>query len=466
MPPRPLLAALLLVLTLWCLLFVSVWVWPQLRVPPSFARANMSTSFVPVTPESDFPIQNLPYGVFSTKTNDKKRVGVAIGEFVLDLSVIATEGLFEGFDAGCFNEPALNSFMAQGSKAWATARATIQKLLSADVPTLRDNAELRQKALIPMQNVIMHLPAKIGDYTDFYSSREHATNVGVMFRGKDNALQPNWLHLPVGYHGRASSVVVSGTNLRRPRGQLQADRADPSKGSVYGPCRILDYELEMAFFVGPSNNLGDPISIDKAEEHIFGVVLMNDWSARDIQKWEYVPLGPFGAKNFGTTISPWVVTLAALEPFRATPSFGPEQQPAPLPYLFDANYAKGTYDIKLDVALKPENDTESYVITKSNFRNMYWNMKQQLAHHTVTGCNMQPGDLLASGTISGQTDDSLGSMLELSWQGTREIPLGSSGQVRKFIQDGDTISVKGYCQGNGYRIGFGPCEGKILPAHE
>ncbi|KAJ0399214.1 hypothetical protein P43SY_001880 [Pythium insidiosum] len=474
--PRPWLALLTLAAAAAvALLCLSSWLQPPPTAAPprwmpvespSSKRRKMLSSFVPVAADSDFPIQNLPYGVFSTKTNDKTRVGVAIGDFVLDLSVIAAEGLFEGFDAACFDEPALNAFMEQGSKAWATARATIQKLLSADVPTLRDNEELKKKALIPMQNVIMHLPAKIGDYTDFYSSREHATNVGIMFRGKDNALQPNWLHLPVGYHGRASSVVVSGTDVRRPRGQLQADKADPSKGSIYGACRVLDYELEVAFFVGRGNDLGDSIDVNKAEEHIFGVVLMNDWSARDIQKWEYVPLGPFGAKNFATTISPWVVPLAALEPFRCEPSFGPVQDPAPLPYLQDKNYARGTYDIKLEVAIRPQDDANnSYVITKSNLRNMYWNMKQQLAHHTVSGCNMQPGDLLGSGTISGQTDDSLGSMLELSWQGTRDIALGASGKTRKFIQDGDTVEVRGWCQGDGYRIGFGTCDGKVLPAH-
>ncbi|KAF4321538.1 hypothetical protein BBO99_00009099 [Phytophthora kernoviae] len=424
-------------------------------------------SFVPVAPDCDFPIQNLPYGIFSTKTNDKKRVGVAIGDFVLDLSVVEMEGHFEGFDAACFHDPTLNRFMAQGPKAWATTRSTIQHLLSADVPTLRDNEDAKQRALIPMENVRMHLPARVGDYTDFYSSREHATNVGVMFRGKDNALQPNWLHLPVGYHGRSSSIVVSGTNFRRPCGQLQADKADSSKGSVYGPCRVLDFELEMAFFVGPPNNLGDPIPMSKAEDHIFGVVLMNDWSARDIQKWEYVPLGPFGSKNFATTISPWVVPLAALDPFRCEPSFGPVQKdPTPLPYISDPSYARGTYDIKLQVSIKPEDANQAYPVTTSNFRNMYWNMKQQLVHHTVTGCNMQPGDLLGSGTISGQTDDNLGSMLELSWQGSREVTLGDSGATRKFLQDGDTVAITGFCQGDGYRIGFGPCEGKILPAHQ
>uniref|UniRef100_M4B5L4 Fumarylacetoacetase n=1 Tax=Hyaloperonospora arabidopsidis (strain Emoy2) TaxID=559515 RepID=M4B5L4_HYAAE len=348
--------------------------------------------------------------------------------------------------------------MAQGSKVWSRARATIQRLLSADEPILRDNDALRQRALIPMDDVQMHLPAKVGDYTDFYSSREHATNVGRMFRGEDNALQPNWLHLPVGYHGRASSIVTSGTDVRRPSGQLQVDVKDPSKGSKHGPCRVLDYELEMAS-IGHEQRF-------VYQDHIFGVVLMNDWSARDIQKWEYIPLGPFGSKNFATTISPWVVPLAALEPFRCEPSFGPAQKdPVPLAYISDPNYARGTYDINLKVSVKPEDSEQAYTVTKSNFRNMYWNMKQQLVHHTVTGCNMQPGDLLGSGTISGSTDESMGSMLELSWQGTREVALGDSGLTRKFLQDGDTVAITGFCQGHGYRIGFGSCEGKILPAH-
>ncbi|ETW10362.1 fumarylacetoacetase [Aphanomyces invadans] len=426
-------------------------------------KAKTEASFVDVSPNSDFPIQNLPYGIFSTREDpEHKRVGVAIGDLVLDLSVIAAEGHFN-FDASFFAEPTLNSFMAAGKTTWDAARATIKRLLSVDEPTLRDNADLRSRALVNQADVIMHLPAHIGDYTDFYSSREHATNVGIMFRGKDNALQPNWLHLPVGYHGRASTVVVSGTDIRRPRGQLQADNKDPSKGSVFGPCRLLDIELEIGFFTGPGNNLGDAIDINDAEKHIFGVVLMNDWSARDIQKWEYVPLGPFGAKNFGTTISPWVVTLAALEPFRTEPSFGPVQDPEPLPYLLDANYSKGTYDIALEVDLKPENGDYA-VISKSNYRYMYWNMKQQLVHHTITGCSMKPGDLLGSGTISGKAEDSFGSMLELSWQGTKDIPI-ANGETRKFLKDGDTINIRGFAQGNGYRIGFGDCLGKIIPAH-
>ncbi|OQS03629.1 fumarylacetoacetase [Thraustotheca clavata] len=424
--------------------------------------SKIETSFIPVEATSDFPIQNLPYGIFSTRdAPNNKRAGVAIGDFVLDLSVVASH--FKGFDANCFSEPSLNTFMGLGKQAWDSARATIKKLLSVDEATLRDNAALRVRALIPMANVFMHLPAQIGDYTDFYSSREHATNVGIMFRGKDNALQPNWLHLPVGYHGRSSSVIVSGTDIRRPCGQVQADKANPNLGSVFSPCRILDIELEMGFFVGPGNKLGEPISIDQADDHIFGFVLMNDWSARDIQKWEYVPLGPFGAKNFGTTISPWVVPLAALEPFRTEPSFGPEQKPAPLPYLLDKNYSRGTYDIELVVDLTPENG-KAATISTSNYKNMYWNPKQQLVHHTVTGCNMNPGDLLGSGTISGEAQNSFGSLLELSWQGTRDIQI-ADGETRKFLKDGDSINIRGFCQGQGYRIGFGDCKGKILPAH-
>ncbi|XP_070353293.1 fumarylacetoacetase isoform X4 [Equus asinus] len=309
------------------------------------------------------------------------------------------------------------------------------------------------------------LPAKPGsemtrsfgssDYTDFYSSWQHATNVGIMFRGKENALVPNWLHLPVGYHGRASSVVVSGTPIRRPVGQM---RPDDSKPPVYGACKLLDIELEMAFFVGPGNKFGEPIPISKAHEHIFGMVLMNDWSARDIQKWEYVPLGPFLGKSFGTTISPWVVPMDALMPF-AVPNL--EQDPRPLPYLrHDQPY---TFDINLSVALKGEGMSQPATICRSNFKHMYWTMLQQLAHHSVNGCNLRPGDLLASGTISGPEPESFGSMLELSWKGTKVIELGN-GHTRTFLLDGDEVIITGHCQGDGYRIGFGQCAGKVLPA--
>ncbi|NNE36142.1 MAG: fumarylacetoacetase, partial [Rhodothermales bacterium] len=318
---------------------------------------------------------------------------------------------------------------------------------------LRDDAELREKVLVPQSSVTMELPAEIGDYTDFYSSREHATNVGTMFRGKENALQPNWLHLPVGYHGRASSVVVSGTDVVRPSGQLKPDDGPP----IYGASRLLDYELEMGFFVGTGNPLGTQIPISHAADHIFGMVIVNDWSARDIQKWEYVPLGPFLGKSFGTTISPWVVTLEALEPFRRE---GPVQDPKPLPYLVSpGRYA---YDVELEVTLQTD-EGQSMVVTRSNSRHLYWDVVQQLAHHTVNGCNTRPGDLMGSGTISGSTEESFGSLLERTWRGSKPLTF-PDGQTRTFIQDGDAVVMTGWAQGDGYRVGFGKAEGKVLPA--
>uniref|UniRef100_A0A5F7ZA43 Fumarylacetoacetase n=1 Tax=Macaca mulatta TaxID=9544 RepID=A0A5F7ZA43_MACMU len=457
-------------------------------------------SFIPVAEDSDFPIHNLPYGVFSTRGDPRLRIGVAIGDQILDLSVI--KHLFTGpvlsKHQDVFNQPVLNSFMGLGQAAWKEARVFLQNLLSVSQARLRDDTELRKRAFISQASAMMHLPATIGDYTDFYSSRQHATNVGIMFRDKENALMPNWLHLPVGYHGRASSIVVSGTPIRRPMGQM---KPDDSKPPVYGACKLLDMELEMqfhcffimapsavlkcrlvslaqedcdvpngenmrvsklhsgkAFFVGPGNRLGEPIPISKAHEHIFGMVLMNDWSARDIQKWEYVPLGPFLGKSFGTTISPWVVPMDALMPF-AVPN--PKQDPRPLPYLcHDRPY---TFDINLSVALKGEGMSQAATICKSNSKYMYWTMLQQLTHHSVNGCNLRPGDLLATGTISGPEPESFGSMLELSWKGTKPISLGN-GQTRKFLLDGDEVIITGYCQGDGYRIGFGQCAGKVLPA--
>ncbi|XP_069842840.1 fumarylacetoacetase [Dendropsophus ebraccatus] len=414
-------------------------------------------SFIPVDPDSDFPIQNLPYGIFSTENEPRHRIGVAIGDQILDLSVI--RHLFHGpalsGKQDVFLEPTLNSFMALGRNAWREARQCLQHLLSATEPALRDNKELRARAFVPQSVAKLHLPASIGDYTDFYSSRDHATNVGIMFRGKENALMPNWLHLPVGYHGRASSVVISGTPVKRPKGQI---RPSDDKPPIFDASKLLDIELEMAFFVGPGNDLGKPIPIDKADEHIFGMVLMNDWSARDIQKWEYVPLGPFLSKNFSTTISPWVVPMDALMPF-VLPN--PVQDPAPLPYLRDrSNY---TFNINLSVCLQGDGMKEPATICRSNFKYMYWTMKQQLAHHTVTGCNVRPGDLLASGTISGPDPESFGSMLELSWRGAKPIDLGN-GQTRTFLRDGDTVVLRGYCQGEGYRVGFGECSGTIQPA--
>ncbi|CAN7984030.1 unnamed protein product [Ixodes hexagonus] len=453
-----------LALAAW-LVPLSLLVYAALRSPPtpvfpepaSFAA---TMSFVPIAEGSDFTYENLPYGIFSTPTNKKPRPGVAIGDYILDLSVI--KHFFSGphlkNSQHVFEEPSLNSFMGLGRPAWLEARQVIQKLLSKNEPVLKDDVALKAKALVPMSQATMHLPAQIGEcgYTDFYSSLEHATNVGIMFRGKDNALMPNWKHLPVGYHGRASSVVVSGTPIRRPNGQT---RPDDSKPPVFGPCRLMDFELEMAFFVGPASSLGDPIPVQTAENHIFGMVLMNDWSARDIQKWEYVPLGPFTAKNLGTTISPWVVTLEALEAFRCpnTP-----QDPAPMPYLLHKD--NFNFDINLEVTIKPKDSNDSTVVSKSNFKHMYWTMKQQLAHHSVTGCNMQPGDLLGSGTISGPTEDSYGSMLELCWKGTKQVPL-KNGETRTFLKDWDEVVIKGYCQANGKRVGFGECKGVVLPAH-
>lgn len=415
-------------------------------------------SFIAVNPDNHFPIENLPYGVFSTPENNRHRIGVAIGDQILDLSVI--KHLFNGpilkNNQNVFEEPIINSFMELGQPAWTEARNRLKCILSVEEPVLKDDAALRAKAFVPQSKAEMHLPARIGDYTDFYSSKNHAYNVGCMFRGPENALMPNWTHLPVGYHGRASSVVISGTPIRRPNGQT---RPDETKPPVFGPCRLMDMELEMAFFVGgPSTMLGSNIPIQETEDHVFGMVVMNDWSARDIQKWEYVPLGPFLAKNLGTSISPWIVTMDALKPF-VTENI--KQEPSPLPYLQHGdNY---NFNINLDVHLKVPEVSDPVLISKSNFKYMYWTMKQQLAHHTITGCNVNAGDLMGSGTISGTTPDSFGSMLELCWKGTKPVDLGN-GATRKFLQDGDEVIMTGYCQGDGYKVGFGTCTGKIIPA--
>ncbi|XP_058792315.1 fumarylacetoacetase [Phymastichus coffea] len=412
-------------------------------------------SFIEYSPECEFPIQNLPYGIFSTANDPKKRIGVAIGDKILDLSAISDffTGPLLASKQHVFHQDSLNEFMSLGRPSWIEARQTLQSLLSIENGTLQQ-ADIRSKAFVSQEKATMHLPARIGDYTDFYSSIHHATNVGIMFRDKDNALMPNWKYLPVGYHGRASSVVVSGTSIRRPRGQtLPVEGATP----VYGPCRLMDFELEVAFFVGgPPTDLGDTLSASRARDHIFGLVTMNDWSARDIQKWEYVPLGPFTAKNLGTTISPWVVTLEALEPF-AVPNM--TQDPQPFPYLRHRDSC--SYDIKLEVDIKGPTGVVT-TVTRSNYKYMYWTMQQQLAHHTVTGCNINPGDLMASGTISGETSDSYGSLLELCWKGTQPVPM-NDGSTRKFLQDGDEVCIRGFCEGDGYRIGFGQCTGKLLP---
>jgi fumarylacetoacetase len=405
-------------------------------------------SFVEYDETSHFPIQNLPLGIF--EEGGSTRAGVRIGEMVLDLALLEQRGFFPSLPE-LFNAGTLNRFLAMGRPAWSEVRATVSRLLQDDEAELRDNADLRSKALIPAAEVAMRMPVAIGDYTDFYSSREHATNVGIMFRGIENALMPNWLHLPVAYHGRSSSVVLSGTPIRRPKGQV---KADDQENPVLTASRLLDFELEMGFFIGPGSELGQPIPVHSASEHIFGMVLVNDWSARDVQKWEYQPLGPFTAKNFATSISPWVVPLEALAPFRCP---GPEQQPHPLPYL----QTRGdlSYDIRLEVFLQNSR------ISRSNFKYMYWNIRQQLAHHTVSGCNVRPGDLMASGTISAPDEEGYGSLLELSWKGTKAIRL-ENGEQRKFLQDGDTVTVTGWCQGQGYRVGFGEVTGQILPALE
>jgi fumarylacetoacetase len=414
-------------------------------------------SFIPVADDSHFPIQNLPFGVFSPTPQDHPRVGVRIGDFVLDLSVIEDAGMLAdaGLPWATFSHPVLNPFMEQDPGRRRAARLLIHGLLRETEPTLRDDAVMRGRALLPADSVTMRLPVAVRDYTDFYSSKEHATNVGIMFRGKDNALMPNWLELPVGYHGRASSLVVSGTDVVRPWGQvLPADAEKPE----FSPCRLMDFELEMGFFVGHPTRQGEAVDAADAMDHIFGMVLVNDWSARDIQKWEYQPLGPFNSKNFATSISPWVVTMDALAPFRCP---APEQDPAPLDYLREPD--RHSYDINLEVDIKAEEDTETLKVCESNFRYLYWTMAQQLTHHTSTGCNISSGDLMASGTISGPAKGSFGSMLEITWRGTEPITLPGGGE-RKFLADGDTVIMNAFCQGPGYRIGFGDVSGKILPA--
>jgi fumarylacetoacetase len=412
-------------------------------------------SFIPVDPTSDFPIQNLPYGVFSAKDGLAPRVGVAIGDYVLDLWELEQDCRLPVRDLGVFLAPTLNPFMALGPKLWSETRARISELLRHDNPELRDNPALRERALVPMAQVTLHMPIAVSGYTDFYSSKEHATNVGVMFRGKDNALQPNWLHMPIGYNGRASTVVVSGTRVRRPRGQLKPPGADAPS---FGPCKRLDFELEMGVVVGQPSAMGEMLTEAQAENMIFGFVLLNDWSARDIQQWEYVPLGPFQAKAFATSISPWVVTREALEPFRL---HGPAQEPAPLAYL--RQQQPNNYDLELDVALRAAPMNEGLRICRTNFKYMYWSSVQQLVHHAACGCAMNVGDLLGSGTISGPEKHQRGSLLEISWNGSEPLEL-AGGVKRTFLEDGDSLSFHGWCQGEGYRVGFGEVEGTIVPA--
>ncbi len=415
-------------------------------------------SWIPVPSDNDFSIQNLPYAVMET-TNGASAVCTAIGDQVINLAALHDAGQFNKTAIAAeniFKADALNKFMTAGRKTWTDVRQRLCDLLrEGGDPALKDDVNLRNKAIQPIETVKLKLPVKIGDFTDFYSSKHHAMNVGIMFRGKENALMPNWLHLPVGYHGRAGTVFPSGFDIKRPCGQTKADDAQvPS----YGPSRLLDFELEMGFFVGKANDHGTRVSTDQTSDHIFGMVLINDWSARDLQKWEYVPLGPFLGKSFATTISPWVVTLDALEPFKTNAQ--PRDIPV-LPYLEEKSAA--AYDIELEAHIQSEKLTEPMRLTHTNFKHMYWTIAQQLAHHTVNGTAMRVGDLCGSGTISGPTKDSLGSMLELCWKGTKPMKL-PDGTERRFFEDGDTVTLTGWCQGDGYRVGFGKCAAKILPA--
>ncbi|WP_201595644.1 fumarylacetoacetase [Psychrobacter vallis] len=414
------------------------------------------TSFIDIASDSDFSIHNLPYGIFSETQDGKRRAGVAIGEQVLDLSVIEAEGLLSLEGGQYFDQPTLNAFIDSGRDNWTQARTTIQTLLSSATDTLRDNADLQKKALFQQADVTMHLPVHVPGFTDFYSSKEHATNVGTMFRDPSNALLPNWTEMPVGYNGRASTVIVSGTDVVRPSGQLKPNADDRP---IFSACKRLDFELETAFVVGKGNSIGQPIAVDHAADHIFGMVLLNDWSARDIQKWEYVPLGPFNAKTFASEVSPWIVTMDALAPFKTS---CPNQEPKPLAYLNEKN-TDNSFDINLSVELLPENAESATVVCETNFKYMYWSMAQQLTHHTITGCKVEVGDMMGSGTISGSTPDSYGSMLEIAWNATKPVTLKGN-ETRSFIEDGDTVIMKGYSEKDGIRVGFGEVRGKVLPA--
>lgn len=422
-----------------------------------FTIAADRRSWVRVDADSDFSLQNIPFGIGTIQ--GRTSVVSIIGASVIDLSAMAQLGLLDevisrfAIDRAVFAAPALNPFMALGKAATRAVRLRIAALLD-EASDAGDERANMAACLLPQHAVTMKMPVQVGDYTDFYSSREHATNVGIMFRGKDNALMPNWLHIPIGYHGRAGSIVVSGTSIRRPKGQMKPPTAE---NPLFGPTRQLDFELEMAFVVGKGTSLGDSVGVEAAEEYIFGMLLFNDWSARDIQAWEYQPLGPFLGKNFGSTVSPWVVTLEALAPFRLA---GPAQDPVPLPYL--QQQSAHHFDIGLAVDLI----TEQGIVTtlcESNHKYLYWSMAQQLAHHTVNGCNIRVGDMMASGTISGPDPNSFGSMLELSWRGERPVQL-ADGQVRTFIQDGDTIRLRGWSVRDGLRVGFGEASGLVLPA--
>lgn len=413
------------------------------------------TSWIDVETNSNFPIQNLPFGVYSDSAT-KNHVCSAIGNYIIDLYELANLGYLSNLSINkeVFNNAYLNDFIDLGKDVTRALRDRLSDLLEKSNNELQNNKDAFATVFKLQSAVNMLLPVKVGDYTDFYSSIDHATNIGTMIRDPKNALMPNWKYIPVGYHGRASSICVSGTPLHRPKGQMKpADAEVPT----FGPCKLLDFELETAFIIGKSTQLGESISTEKADDYIFGMTLFNDWSARDIQTWEYIPLGPFLSKNFASTISAWIVTLDALEPFRTQ---GYVQEPKVFPYLeYTGNK---NIDIKLQVAIQPENSTET-VICNSNYKYMYWTMEQQLAHHTVNGCNVNVGDMMGSGTISGPQPHEYGSMMELSWKGTKPLTL-NDGTERKFINDNDTVILRGYCQNELVRIGFGECKAKLLPS--
>ncbi|EAS19124.1 fumarylacetoacetase [Nonlabens mediterrranea] len=414
-------------------------------------------SWIGYSSDSHFPIQNIPFGVFLTRDN-VITIGTRIGDWAIDLGALQEMGYFDGVPLtdDMFMQDTLNDFISDGKKTWRLVRNRIGDIFDSENPLLRDNKEHRNRIIFNMDEVEMQLPVLIGDYTDFYSSKEHATNVGTMFRDPDNALLPNWLHLPVAYHGRSSTIIPSGIPIHRPQGQTMPAGADQP---VFGPSKLVDFELEMAFITTDANNMGQPISVDEAEDYIFGMVVFNDWSARDIQKWEYVPLGPFLAKNFASSISPWIVTLDALEPFRTN---GPAMEKPVLDYLKSSD--NKTYDIHLEVDITPQQGKPT-TICKSNFKHLYWNMSQQLAHHTINGCRVNSGDMMGSGTISGSKPDSYGSMLELSWRGEKPVQL-NDGTERKFINDFDTVTMRGYCKNGPVRIGFGEVSNQLLPVYE
>lgn len=412
-------------------------------------------SFVDSAQGSDFPIQNLPWGAFSMRGDAAPRIGIAIGDFILDLSVLEAAGLLPKIaPQGIFDQPVINDFMALGPAAWSGMRLGVSEILRHDNPKLRDDGVLRQRAFVLRKDAHLHLPLRVAGFTDFYSSREHATNAGIMIRGPENALAANWLHIPIGYNSRASTIVASGTPIRRPNGQTKPPDAPP----IFGPSRRLDFELEMAALVGVPTQIGHRISTQQAQDSIFGFALLNDWSARDIQAWEYVPLGPFLAKAFATTLGQWIIPAEALEPFRVE---GPRQDPEPLPYLRQP--PKMNYDINLEVDLRPGSFNTASTISRTNFKYMYWSSAQQLAHHTSSGCAMSAGDVLGSGTISGPDKSMYGSLLELAWGGKEPITL-EGGARRTFLEDGDTLTLRAFAQGDSYRIGFGEAAGEILPA--